>query len=569
MNHFNRALQAQRVNDLQTAETEYRLVTSRNPRFAGAYLNLGLVYHQQKRYTDAVTALKAAVELNPHGLGGQLFLGIDEYLTDDFKGAQEHLKKALVADPKDRQAGLYLGFDFLALNQPFQAVATFEQTSKYHPGDAEILYHLGEAHLEAAQLGIARLNKLGDQSALSFWSLAIAAKQQKNAVGMLEYYMKALALDPYIRELYWEVATALQAKLPEVSNAALARYQSLAPDYGPKPQLKGEGTDAVIDEADQRSLDHLWGRIPDVHPAASTPAVADSFVNQVLAKRERQPGSGQLKASLGLYEQGRYLEAATGLAGTPVGTSDWSLAYLTALSYERAGDHEKAERVFATRLSPYLAFPSVSFLAIRIESPMALACLEDVLNAQPDTYIAKLLSGKYHAAQKQEDLAMAEYREALKLAPNQLGIHLAIADLYASQLQWAQAIEEYRAELALDPANEIALSELGHALAETHDASNAVPILQQALHGNPANGVAYADLGRVWEMQGESDKAIQAYERALHCDPSQLNLHYKLSKLYQKQGETEQAQKELAAFRAGEAQQQKNDRKAMETLQNP
>jgi tetratricopeptide (TPR) repeat protein len=569
VNHFDRALKAQRANDLQTAETEYRLVTSRNPRFAGAYLNLGLVYHQQKRYTDAVNALKTAVELNPHGLGGQLFLGIDEYLTNDFESAREHLRKALMADPKDRQAGLYLGFDFLALNQPFQAVATLQQTSKNHPGDAEVLYHLGEAHLEAAQLGIARLNKLGDRSALSFWSLAIAAKQEKNTVGMLEDCLKALALDPYITELYWEVATTLQRKMPEVSIAALARYQSLAPDYGPKPQLKGEGTEAVIDEANQRSLDHLWRRIPELRPIASTPAVADGFVNQVLAKRERMPGSGQLKAALHLYEQGKYSEAAKGLAGAGVRTSDWSLAYLEALSYERAGDHEKAERVFATRLLPYLAVPSVSFLAVRIESPMALTCLEEVLNAQPDAYIAKLLSGKYHAAQKQKDLAMAEYREALKLAPNQLGIHLAIADLYASQLQWPGAIEEYRAELALDPANAIALSELGHALTETHDASNAVPVLQQALHCNPANGAAYADFGRVWEMQGENDKAIQAYESALRYDPNQFNLHYKLSRLYQKQGQTEQAQKELAAFRAGEAQQQKNDRKAMETLQNP
>ena len=149
------------------------------------------------------------------------------------------------------------------------------------------------------------------------------------------------------------------------------------------------------------------------------------------------------------------------------------------------------------------------------------------------------------------------------------GIHLATGDVYASELQWPRAIEEYRAELALDPANNIALAELGHALTEAHDASSAALILQQAVRANPSNGATYVDLGKVWEMHGESEKAIQAYESALHYDPSQLNLHYKLSRLYQKQGQTEQAQKELTAFRAGEAQQQKNDRKAMEALQNP
>jgi tetratricopeptide (TPR) repeat protein len=569
VSHFNRAVEAQRANDLQTAETEYRLITSRNPRFAGAYLNLGLVYHQQKKYPDAVNVLKTAVQLDPHALGSQLFLGIDEYLTGDFKSAQEHLRKALAADPKDRQAGLYLGFDYLALDQPFQAVEIMRQTAKYYPSDAEVLYHLGEAHLKAGQQGIARMNKLGDQSALVFWSLAIVAKQKKDTVGMLEDFMKALALDPYIAELYWELATTLHEKMPKIASAALARYQLLEPDREDIREIKTEATEVDIDEADQRSLDHLWRRIPEIHPKAAAPAVADSFVNQALAEREKLPGNAQLRAALHLYAQGKYEEAAKKLAVARAITLDWSWSYLWALSYERAGNHEEAEQVFAKRLLPFMPIPSVSFLAVRIESVMALKCLEDVLSAQPDSYTAKLLLGKYHAAENQDDLALAEYQEALKLAPNQLGIHLAIGTVYASQLQWPRAIEEYRAELVLDPVNSIALAQLGHALTETHDASSAGPVLQQALHANPSDSAAYIDLGKVWEMQGQNDKAIQAYESALRYDPTQLNLHYKLSRLYQKQGQSERAQKELAAFRAGEAQQQKNDRKAMEVLQNP
>jgi tetratricopeptide (TPR) repeat protein len=68
VSHFERATQAQQANDLQTAETEYRLIIARNPRFAGAYLNLGIVYHQEKKYSDAVKVLKTAVQLDPHVL---------------------------------------------------------------------------------------------------------------------------------------------------------------------------------------------------------------------------------------------------------------------------------------------------------------------------------------------------------------------------------------------------------------------------------------------------------------------------------------------------------------------
>src|SRR5579863_8607756 len=178
--HFQQAMQAQKANDLERAETQYRAVIERNPKFAGAYLNLGIVYHQQKKYSDAIQVLKTSVQLDPKSTSAQLFLGIDEYLAQDLTAAQEHLRRAWTANPKDRQAGLYFAFDDLALNQPFAAIQVLQKTAKAQPQDAEVLYHLGDAHLQAAAVGIARLNQLGDTSALSFWSLAIAARQKKD-----------------------------------------------------------------------------------------------------------------------------------------------------------------------------------------------------------------------------------------------------------------------------------------------------------------------------------------------------------------------------------------------------
>src|SRR5262249_41800362 len=52
--HFQLARQAQLKNDLEGAAKEYQLVLARNPKFAEVYLNLGAVYHQQKRYQEAV-----------------------------------------------------------------------------------------------------------------------------------------------------------------------------------------------------------------------------------------------------------------------------------------------------------------------------------------------------------------------------------------------------------------------------------------------------------------------------------------------------------------------------------
>src|SRR5260370_42511932 len=67
--HFGRAMQAQSSSDYSAAEQEYSLIISRRPRFAGAYLNLGIIYHEQRKYTQAVRVLRTAAELNPELLG--------------------------------------------------------------------------------------------------------------------------------------------------------------------------------------------------------------------------------------------------------------------------------------------------------------------------------------------------------------------------------------------------------------------------------------------------------------------------------------------------------------------
>lgn len=562
--HFGRAMQAQRSSDFAAAEQEYTLIISRRPRFAGAYLNLGIIYHQQRKYLQAVRVLKTAAELQPELLGAQLFLGIDQYLTGDFDIAHEHLQRALAQNSQDRFAGLYLALDYLALDQPFKAISVLRSAAKTYPHDLEIAYHLAEAHLEAAQQGTAQLHQLEERSsALVFWAFSIAATQRGDTVAMLENDMKALALDPYISELYEQVAAVLRNRMPGIAASALQREKVLNPLFRElQPETEGHDLDVEIDEGNQRSLEHLWERIPEIHGNNGTPSVADSFINQTLAKLPVEP---ELSKALRLYGLGDYNEAAETAAKISK-NGDWIIAYFLALSYERSAHYDEAEKVFEKRLLPYLTVPSVSLLAVKVESAIALKSLTDVVSKQPDAYISRLLLGKYHAAAHQDESALAEYQEALRIAPDQLGIHQAIGELYQNQMKWEAAAQEFRAELSKDSENAIAMAHLGHVLTELHDAKDAIPVLEQLLRGNPKDGVAYSDLGKAWEMEGESRNAIQAYESAIRYDPSQFNLHYRLSRLYQKQGEQVKAEKELTAFKAAEAVQQENARKAMNAL---
>jgi tetratricopeptide (TPR) repeat protein len=564
VDHFGRAQRAQQENNLDAAAKEYRLVISHDPKFAGAYLNLGIVYHQQRRYSDAVKVLRTAVLLDPRALGGQLFLGIDEYLSGDFRNALSHLKIALQLKPANREAGVYLGLTYLALNQPLRAAGVLRTTAEYYPTDSAISYQIGQAYLEGMKEASAELKQFGNQTAPYHWGLAIGAEGKNDRVMAIQEYMRALACDPTIAELYLRLAIVSEKSgFPYLASAALHRFKVLNPtsnlvesdlaNLGPESHEKG-----AFASDNKVAFQRLWDAIPPLDGTYSGPLVADRFVNRALMDRLASPAGPILKAALELYSSGHYKEAAAKISALKFSFTDWATAYLLALAHMHASDYDEAAHVVEDRLLPYLKVPSVSLLAIEIESWFALRYLNRVIAMQPNSYFAKLLQADYYAATEQSKEALATYQEALTLAPNHLGIHLAIGKVYEHQLQWVAAVEEFKAELALAPANAMALAHLCHALTEARQAREAIAALEKLLKSNPHDGEAYADLGKAYELEGETGKAIRAYSQALLNGSSYIGAHYRLFQLYRKTGEQDKAQKELAAFKAAEAQQQES-----------
>lgn len=570
--HFRIAREAERQNDFDKAAAEYELIVSHSPRFAGAYLNLGIIYHHQRRYADAAKVLKTAVALDSQLLGAQLILGVDYYLTGDFKSALPHLKQALQLKPTDRQAGFYLGLTYTALGAPVQAAAALRKTAEYYPDDLEIAYQLGLAYLEAMKQESARVNETGDQSALFHWAVAIAAEEKSNQGQAVTEYMKALALDPNLADLYRKLAVTFQhSGFPELAATALLRYKVLRPGHKvvqgqaqessaearPEEKVLSENKDAIL---------QLWQKIPSPRYDPMTPAVADSFVNQALKVSMASAVGPTLNAALRLYAQGDYLGAARTIADSKTRGAAWPVAYLWASAYQQAMQSDAAERVVEEWLLPHLDVPSISLLAIEIQRRLASRYFDQVVEKQPNSYQAKMLLAKSRSAARRDSEALSAYREALRMAPNQLGIHLAIGEVYENQLHWVPAIEEFKAELALDPANAMALAHLGHALTEAREPDQAIPVLETLLKTNPTDGQACSDLGKDWEAKGEKEKAIDAYQRALVQDPTQTELHYRLFQLYRKSGQQGRAEKELALFKEAEAHKHTKFQQGMAAL---
>ena len=571
--HFRLASEAQRQNNLGVAEKEYQLILSRRPKFAEVHQNLGIVYHQQRKYRKAVKTLQVAVSLKPDLLGAQVFLGIDRYMIQEFKSAVGSLEKALRLNPEERQAGLYLAFTYLALDSPEKAARQLRKTAQYFPEDVEIAYHLGEAYLEGVRQRMVSLQQAGERSALRHWALAISSEQKGDRDGTILEYLRALAIEPKNVELYWRLAIALRkAGMADLSGAALQRYALLNPDR----DLESLGLDAIASEpsgdqaaiaAHKDSYERLWESLPAAERGDAWPGVADEFVNQAIGKCALSTSGSEVEASLKLYRKGDYRGAAEKIKGRITGQpQDWPLAFLQARSYFLASDYDAAEQVVEGPLRNYFHLPSVALLRLEIESQLALRYFGLVVAKEPNSDRAKLLLAKSYGATGRTKDAISTYQEILKQAPDRLGIHLAIGQLYEDEQKWPAAIEELKAELALAPDNALALAHLGHAYEESQDADQAIQVLSKLLETHPEDGRAYADLGRAWSMKQNPAKAIEAFERALLYDSNQHNLHYRLFQLYSKMGDNLKAKTHLAAFKAGEIDKQKKLRAATADL---
>jgi len=558
--HFKLARQAQLKNNLPVAATEYELVVARKPKFAEAHLNLGIVYHQQKKYREAIQQLQTASSLKPNLIGAHLFLGIDLYMIQEFQKALEPLQRALALDQKDRQAAIYLALVYIALDRPFRAIQQLRKTARDFPNDAELSYHLGEAFAEALKQSSLQLKETAADSALYYWAAALSAEQRYDGLAASESYLKALAVAPNVAELYLKLGFSLERTgIADLASAAFRNYSLLNPSLdlttARSRELARTGPRVEVASLEQRQrFKALWDALPPIQARPSIWNVADDQVNSELAKLLRSPMQGSMKTALSLYAKGDYRAAADRIgSGRLPNSKDWASAYVLARAYILASDYESAQDVLEGLLLPYLDLPSVALLRVEISSQLAIKYFNLVSSKQPDSFRARTLRAKYLAASNQTEDAIREYQEILELAPNRLGIHLALGNLYSDKLDWASAIESYRMELALSPENGLALSQLGHVYVENRDADLAIEILEKLKRTRTTDARAYADLGNAWRMKGSPIEAISAYEHALTLNGSLYDLHYRLFQLYKKTGDSQRAQIHMNKFQEGAA----------------
>ncbi len=139
----HQALQYLQEQKPQLAIPIFRQIISLDPQDVDARGNLGVLLFFQNNYADAITEMRAALQLNPKLWRIQALLGTAEKRTGDLAAAQSDLEQSFpnLDDAKlQKQAGLELIEIASASGDLDQAAEVVAQLEKIAPQDPQILF---------------------------------------------------------------------------------------------------------------------------------------------------------------------------------------------------------------------------------------------------------------------------------------------------------------------------------------------------------------------------------------------------------------------------------------------
>jgi tetratricopeptide (TPR) repeat protein len=217
--HLQKSQSYLRENHPDLAIPELKAAAEIDPANIEIQANLGVLFYFRNAYPEAIPHLRAALANSPATTPPPLakirgLLGIAEARTGDSEGARADLEAALpsITDTKFKtQAGLeLLGIQTQVGDLP-QAAATAELLRKSDPDNPEVIYAAYRTYSDLAGQSMLSLALTAPDSAQMHQLMAHEETRGGNTNGAVAQYRKAIALDPNLPGVHFELAELLNA----------------------------------------------------------------------------------------------------------------------------------------------------------------------------------------------------------------------------------------------------------------------------------------------------------------------------------------------------------------------
>ena len=112
----------------------------------------GLSLHDQKRFDEAESVLRQAIDLQPKDAEAHYWLGLTYYELRKNKEAVKQFKDAIRRKKQYPEAYIGLGRTYMRIkNRMIDARQTLQEALKYDRGNAEVYYYLGISYMEQSK----------------------------------------------------------------------------------------------------------------------------------------------------------------------------------------------------------------------------------------------------------------------------------------------------------------------------------------------------------------------------------------------------------------------------------
>jgi len=576
------AQRAQASGDFAAAAGFYRQASALQPEIAELKANLGLMYYQTNKDTQAAEAFQQAVRLNGELFVPNFFLGLEYVKLKRFNEAIPYLKHAVRLKPDDAKVLVGLGEAYSGLGDKRLAIRSYVAATELQPANADAWYRLGVGYLEQveadARLLLTRYKDSGYTQALVAENFAEQHAFNEASVS----FEKALSQGTFPpdthagyglallnhhdftnaqRELNAELATNPGSLLAKLGTARL-EVELGASEEGAKRiadvsnadidflALNVQQVSAGLDQAKRKELQDAMeklqksGELPEqtaslfweAAPESSPPASPQPVRISTKAPMTTLSDAGEL------YDQGSYGQCRDLLVSRLPTLLSKDLRLLAVCAYS-TGDYDNAFNAAEKLSASASVAPEALYWETKSSEKLASAALERASQIDSTSPKLHVLLGDIYRQQQHPSDAEREYRKALTLRPGDAGalFGLSLALLGASHRDEAFLVAQDAVKAYPDDPELNAV--MGEILCERDDFTQAEMYLKKSLNTKPEYvSRVHALLGKVYANTNRTREALAELKLALP-DDKDGSIHYQVGRLYLKMGDRALAQR--------------------------
>jgi tetratricopeptide (TPR) repeat protein len=329
--HFERAAAALKANAPETAAKEFLKVLVLDPKNAEAYADLGVVSFLQRNYPQASKYLSNALAIDPSLVRTRGLLGICELKLGD-SSAQTLLQRSFseLQDQRLRtQVGMALASLYYRQGALGRAASVARILVDLNPDNLNVLFLAQRIYNDLAYETMNKLAVLAPGSAQMQEVIADRLVNAGDLQDAIKHYRKALAIDPYLADVHFELGEAILQLAPSNTQNQAAAQQ--------------EFETAERTEGDTAAIECQLGDI-----ALRQSNLTDAYTHYDRALR-MDPGSAQANLGLGkvLMMGGKLRQAIMYLKmAAQIDPLNTDAHYQLGEAYERLKLPEEAKKEF-------------------------------------------------------------------------------------------------------------------------------------------------------------------------------------------------------------------------------